>query len=189
MPQALFDPLPAAAREQLAAAIGGPPLSAGYLRFLVDELKPRIDRAFATDPAREATFITGSSMGGLISLDALTAYPRVFAGAGCLSTHWPLPAFAADRPAIDAGAAMAAAEAWLGGALPPPGRHRLWFDHGDQQLDRVYAPYQARVDALLRARGWRAGRDVVSRAYPGTGHDEIAWRTRLADPLGFLLKA
>jgi hypothetical protein len=30
----------------------------------------------------------GSSMGGLISLYAISEYPHVFGGAGCISTHW-----------------------------------------------------------------------------------------------------
>src|SRR5437867_10655344 len=38
-----------------------------YLTFLVDTVKPRIDRLFRSRPGREATSIVGSSMGGLIS--------------------------------------------------------------------------------------------------------------------------
>ena len=59
-----------------------------YLAFIVKELKPFIDEKYATYSDRANTFIAGSSMGGLISLYALCEYPEVFAGAGCLSTHW-----------------------------------------------------------------------------------------------------
>ena len=41
-----------------------------YLRFLVDTLKPRIDRLFNTRSDRDSTAILGSSMGGLVSLYA-----------------------------------------------------------------------------------------------------------------------
>lgn len=51
---------------------------AGYLQFLVETLKPRIDRAFRTRPDRAATGIGGSSLGGLISLFAGLARPDVF---------------------------------------------------------------------------------------------------------------
>lgn len=39
-----------------------------YLKFIVTELKPYVDKNFATFPDREHTFMAGSSMGGLISI-------------------------------------------------------------------------------------------------------------------------
>lgn len=68
---------------------GGLPISDHYLEFLVAELKPFIDSQYRTLPGQPHTFIMGSSMGGLISLYATLEYPHIFAGAGCLSTHWP----------------------------------------------------------------------------------------------------
>ena len=38
-----------------------------YLKFLVTELKPFIDKTYRTQPAQESTFVSGSSMGGMIS--------------------------------------------------------------------------------------------------------------------------
>jgi predicted alpha/beta superfamily hydrolase len=49
-----------------------------YLAFLVETLKPRIDRMFNTRRDRDATTIAGSSMGGLVSLYAYFRYPSVF---------------------------------------------------------------------------------------------------------------
>lgn len=63
--------------------------SDNYLRFLVKELKPHIDKTFSTHTGPQDTFIAGSSMGGLISMYAICEYPEVFGGAACLSTHWP----------------------------------------------------------------------------------------------------
>jgi predicted alpha/beta superfamily hydrolase len=51
---------------------------AAYLQFLVETLKPRIDRTFRTLPDRQTTGIGGSSLGGLISLYAAMARPGVF---------------------------------------------------------------------------------------------------------------
>lgn len=59
-----------------------------YLRFLVEELKPYIDEHYPTNPDQASTFIMGSSMGGLISMYAISEYPEVFGAAACLSTHW-----------------------------------------------------------------------------------------------------
>lgn len=56
------------------------------VRFLIEELKPAIDREFRTYPFRECTAIGGSSMGGLMSLYAVIKYNRWFSKAACLSS-------------------------------------------------------------------------------------------------------
>lgn len=188
MPAKVAALLPDDARAALAAGIGGPPLSDAYLRFIVEQLKPMIDRSYRTDPSRRATFSMGSSMGGLISLYAVTEYPAIFGGAGCLSTHWPLPLFAPDGgPVLPRDAVVAAFTAYLDPRLPAPGRARLWFDHGDRTLDAFYAPYQSAIDARLVAHRLVPGRDFVSRAYPGAAHNEVSWRGRIDAPLTYLL--
>lgn len=188
MPRRIWSALPVAERDRLTAAMGGPPLSDAYLKFIVHELKPLIDARFRTDPARRATFIMGSSMGGLISLYALAEYPLVFGGAGCLSTHWPLPLIGPDlKPLLPFEPVVAAFADYLTPRLPRSGEAQFWFDHGDRHLDANYAPYQARIDALLVAGGLRPGRDYVSRAYSGAAHNEAAWRARIDAPLAFLL--
>ena len=63
--------------------------SDNYLKFLVTELKPYIDKTFSVYTNPKNTFISGSSMGGLISLYAICEFPNIFGGAACLSTHWP----------------------------------------------------------------------------------------------------
>lgn len=63
--------------------------SNNYLKFIVEELKPYIDKNFSTNTNASNTFIAGSSMGGLISMYAICEYPNVFGGAICMSTHWP----------------------------------------------------------------------------------------------------
>ena len=54
-----------------------------YLRFLIEELKPRIDAEWRTAPERTA--IAGASLGGLISFYAVWKHPDVYFGAACLS--------------------------------------------------------------------------------------------------------
>lgn len=56
-----------------------------YMEWLVGELKPWIDAHYPTLPGRANTSIGGSSMGGLMSLYAITAYNKTFSGAACLS--------------------------------------------------------------------------------------------------------
>ena len=111
-------------KSWFAQEFGGQPISDDYLRFVVQELKPFVDGKYRTSPDRENTFVMGSSMGGLISLYALCKYPGVFGGAGCVSTHWP----AGEGIVIE----------YLRKALPKPGAHRIYFDHGTQTLDASY---------------------------------------------------
>ena len=160
-------------RAQLAEEYGGEPLSDRYLRFLVEEVKPFVDAMYRTLPERESTFIMGSSMGGLISLYALCEYPEVFAAAGCLSTHWP----AGEGVMVE----------YLRRALPRPGKHRVYFDHGTETLDATYEAYQRRVDKLMRAARYREGVDWITRKFPGAEHTERAWQERVHIPLQFLL--
>jgi len=56
-----------------------------YADFLAKTLKPFIDKKYRTLKDRKNTYITGSSMGGLISLYAVLRYPNVFGGAGIFS--------------------------------------------------------------------------------------------------------
>jgi pimeloyl-ACP methyl ester carboxylesterase len=191
VPARAFDALPPAYMGRVRGLYGGTPLSDGYLRFLVRELKPFIDRQFNVRRGRESTAIMGSSMGGLISLYAISEYPDVFGAAGMVSTHWPLllPPEGQKLSDSDLDAVASAFESYLRRKLPRPGRHRLYFDHGTETLDRHYAAYQARIDRLVEARGWTRDRDWISRNFPGAAHEENSWRERVAIPLAFLLPA
>jgi predicted alpha/beta superfamily hydrolase len=143
-----------------------------YLRFIVEELKPGIDARYRTRPGREHSFLMGSSMGGLISAYALSRYPAIFGGAGCLSTSWPIGGgFAAD---------------WFGKHLPDPRSHKLYFDYGTGTNDGAIEPFQLRVDAAARAAGY-GPRNYRSLPWPGHMHTESAWAERVHVPLEFLL--
>lgn len=56
------------------------------VRWMLDELKPMIDRGFRTIPFRECTAVGGSSMGGLMSLYGVIRYNRWYSKAACLSS-------------------------------------------------------------------------------------------------------
>lgn len=186
-PRVMADLLSPAVRDKLASQGNGKPIiSDAYLKFIVDELKPKIDREFRTKMDRENTSIAGSSMGGLISLYAITRYPKVFGTAGAVSTHLPLgnPDWT-DEERSDI---MAAWRAYVERELGKPNGRRIWFDHGTETLDAFYRPYQENLDAALVANGWRKGRDFSSRVYKGTPHEENAWAARMDDIFGWMLQ-
>jgi predicted alpha/beta superfamily hydrolase len=186
-PRALEDFLAPAVQEKLKSRRNGKPvISDEYLRFIVDELKLEIDRLFLTRPSRKYTAIAGSSMGGLISLYAITKYPKVFGAAGAVSTHLPL-----GNPNWSNEERKAIFDAWrryVREKLGKPMGRRIWFDHGTETLDAFYQPYQEVLDAALSENGWRKGLDFSSRVYPGTPHEENAWAARLDDVFGWMLK-
>ena len=148
-------------------------ISDRYLAFLVEELKPFIDANYRTLPDRADTYVMGSSMGGLVSQYAISKYPGVYGGAGCVSTHWP----AGNGIALDDFAAH----------LPDPATHKYYFDYGTATLDESYEPYQLRADAILRNAGYVEGRNWITRKFEGAEHSEKAWRLRVGEPLAFLI--
>ncbi len=150
-----------------------------YLRFLVQELKPAIDKRYATRTDAGATFIMGSSMGGMVSVYAMSEYPAVFGGAAGLSTHW------VGTHTPNAALPLAAFN-YLRDHLPDPKTHRLYQDHGTVELDALYAPYQVFVDALVRDAGYTDA-SYMSRVFEGAGHNEKAWASRLEVPILFLM--
>jgi pimeloyl-ACP methyl ester carboxylesterase len=189
VPSKAFRDLPAAYQKKVRALYGGDPLSDGYLKFLVRELKPMIDKRFNVKTDRANTAIMGSSMGALISLYAIDEYPQVFGAAGMMSTHWPLVINPDNTPVNDEDyeVVSSAFERYLAPALPSPATHKLYFDHGSETLDAVYARYQQRVDAVVAKRGYKQGVNWLTRSFPGQKHNEISWASRVDVPLQFLL--
>ena len=62
------------------------PMGYATLDWIVNEIKPVIDRDFRTIPFRECTGIGGSSMGGLMALCGAVHYNRWFSKAACVSS-------------------------------------------------------------------------------------------------------
>lgn len=62
-----------------------------YMEFLVNRVKPLIDKRYRTRAGRENTLVGGAAMGGLIAFATAWEYPEIFGGAISLS-----PAFQLD---------------------------------------------------------------------------------------------
>jgi predicted alpha/beta superfamily hydrolase len=160
-------------RKPFIESANGEPISDAYLSFIVHELKPFIDSHYPTLSDQQNTFIIGSSRGGVISLYAISEYPDIFHGAGCISTHW------------SAGEHELVTE--MAKALPDPKTHRLYFDYGTQGLDAFYGPYQKQMDECLRKKGYVENKNWLTRKFEGADHNEAAWQARVEIPLSFLL--
>lgn len=62
------------------------PMGEQTMSWIVNDIKPMIDKQFRTIPFRECTGIAGSSMGGLMALYAAVHFNRWFSKAGCVSS-------------------------------------------------------------------------------------------------------
>jgi len=141
-----------------------------YVDFLAQTLKPLVDRDFRTFPECEHTGITGSSMGGLISLYAFFREPRVFGFAGVMS-----PAlWFGERKIFD-----------FVEAAPFPGG-KIYLDVGTQEGDEELTDVR-RLRDLLLAKGYRKKKDFLYVVEMGGAHNEAAWARRLKRELRFLL--
>ncbi len=182
LPQSYRDSiLPNATRSNGNQVFSGKVKSDLYLQFIVKELKPFIDRQFSTKKNAANTFLMGSSMGGLISLYGVCEYPKVFGGAACLSTHWPV-LFSTDRNPFPK-----AIQEYLVTHLPNHLSHIFYFDYGDQTLDAMYKPYQMAVDSIMQAKGYGPGNWLTLECM-GADHSERSWKKRLDKPMLFLLR-
>ena len=181
LPQEAWDVAPEHMQVYIEGQEGGTPESAEYLRFMVEELKPFIDATYRTKPGPGDTSTMGSSMGGLISMYAMLKYPDVFGAAACLSTHWPLHVDLNDPKATESFIRL------LQSGMPAPGKHRIYFDFGTEELDGQYEPHQQLIDDMMTELGYQQGEEWVTRKFEGAGHSEKYWRERLHIPLAFLL--
>ena len=173
MPQKPLEQIAEADLDEMFKSVRREPLGDAYLRYLVTELKPAIDARYRTLPDRAHTSLMGSSLGGLISIYAVCEYPEVFGGAACLSTAWQVANGVAVRE--------------LKKSLPDPRTHRLYFDFGTGTNDGSIEPFQEKVDAVLKEAGYVAGKNWLTKSFPGEEHSERAWRKRVHLPLQFLL--
>jgi enterochelin esterase-like enzyme len=180
-----------AKRQNQSDVFHNPINSDDYLKFIVYELRPFINKTYSTytDPAH--TVIGGSSMGGLISMYAICEYPGVFGTAACFSTHWPGIFEMKNNPIPDA------MVRYFKKNLPDPINHKILFTHGTEGLDALYAPTQKRIDQIMTKSGYRHSMDKpMKKSLPanwntqvdvGLGHEESTWQKQFYDNVGFLL--
>jgi predicted alpha/beta superfamily hydrolase len=150
-----------------------------YLKFLVTELKPYIDKNFSTQDDKDHTFMIGSSMGGLISIYAISEYPDIFGGVACISTAWLSqiePSYEIPTVAFD----------YLKHNLPSPMGHKIYMDYGTGESDKTFEMTQSFVDLIAKGKGFTEN-NYMSKVYDKAEHNEVAWSQRLNVPLEFLL--
>ncbi|MCM1237537.1 MAG: alpha/beta hydrolase-fold protein, partial [Ruminococcus flavefaciens] len=128
-----------------------------YMKWLVTKFKPLIDKNYSTLPDRANTAIGGSSMGGLMTLYAISKYNRYFSKGAALS------------PSV-----------WACGGVPgfiKSGRFGrdtvLYTDYGSREFknhDGMKTLFAQTTSALIEK-----GVFVTSRIVPHGTHSEESW--------------
>ena len=132
-----------------------------YLDFIVQTLKPFIDKNYRTLASKENTIIAGSSMGGLISYYAMIKQPQVFGKAGIFSpTFWTAPAI---NQLTDS----------LAGKLSG----KFFFYIGGQEGDAFIKAMQAIQESL----GEKSQAMIYSVIDENGMHNEKSWRKWFAE--------
>ncbi|MCF2915018.1 MULTISPECIES: alpha/beta hydrolase [Pseudoalteromonas] len=155
--------------------------SDNYARFVVEEVIPFIEDNYSVNKGFEHRYIAGSSMGGLISWYTLLQYPNEFAGAICMSTHWP-GIFTYDKQVFTA------FKQYISDNIGKLTTQKVYFDYGDGTLDSMYPDLQKQIDNVFMQHGYPASL-WQSQYFPGATHAEVDWAKRLQIPLEFMFRA
>ncbi len=154
--------------------MGGGQLPA-FARWLLEELKPEVDRIYRTDPAASSTAILGTELGALAAFHVAWNNPDKVGMVAALSAPmtWnmeetrALVAATANKPTF-----------------------RLWLDVGTNeapspqlQLDGV-----RHVKDALVTLGFAVGNDLEYREVAGGTADESSWAARLPEVMGWLFR-
>ena len=154
-------------RERRSAGRGD-----AYLEWLVEDIKPLVDRSFPTRLDRAGTGTMGSSLGGLISLYAGVKYPDLFGFIGAMSpsVRWHNSKIAELY------------EAWPDSRQRP----RIYMDMGGREWKGAFAEVRE-LREVLESRGWVEGVDLSHIEDRYGRHHEDSWAKRLPDALRFML--
>lgn len=142
---------------------GGGKLDA-YQAFLVDTVKPYVDKSYRTLPGKETTAIMGSSLGGIASVYIAQRRPDVFSRSGGVSSSfwWDKQVFI-KQPA-------------------PRVPVKFYLDAGTVS-DGIDETIEMR-DAMLK-QGYRADTDLMFYKAEGGAHNEKSWAGRVDKPLAW----
>lgn len=141
-----------------------------YLDFIVNTLKPEIDKKYRTKASGKNTTIMGSSLGGLVSFYAVLKYPEVFGKAGIFS-----PSFWYTAAIYDV--------AQQSGKI----KAKLYFLCGDDE-DENMVPDMKRMETIVLQKNGNCKKRLTETIVKGGKHNEKLWRENFAKAYLWLVK-
>jgi|GEM_PF-153157 len=151
-----------------------------YVQFLVQQVKPRVDRTFNVRTDMKSTMIGGSSLGAAIAVYAATQYPEIFGGV--LAESLPL---ATGKPnAWDNyfdGPVRGWPERWYLGM----GGNELGNDPANDARNKQYVDLVKKLNGTLNSKPVAdGGRRIIHLEIDDeANHNEEAWSKRLRTSL------
>lgn len=133
-----------------------------YMKWLIGELKPYIDRTYRTLPDRLNTILAGSSMGGLMALYGCCVFNHVFQRAACLSPSlW-----------VDPGKVIE-----LVARAHIKNDTCIYMDYGSEEMYN----HAANAEALMSTSHLLLSKRVnlAMRVVPGGSHCEASWERQI----------
>lgn len=141
-----------------------------YLDFIMNTLKPHIDKNYRTISTPEHTSIIGSSLGGLLSFYAVLKYPEVFGSAGIFSpSFW----FTDDIYGFAKASEISKTQ-------------KFYFVIGTEESDTAVAEQQKMVDLLLD-KGVNKSQ-IRNKIVTGGKHNEAFWSKEFLEAYLWLLE-
>lgn len=143
-----------------------------YMSFVVNKVKPFIDRTYRTKPQREHTAIAGSSMGGIISFGILWQHSDVFSKAICISPalkieNYDYVSFVETHPM-------------------PTRPFKVYIDNGGVGLEKRLQPGINEMLTLLEKKGLESQKEVYWFLDLPAQHNEAAWAKRMPQAIKFI---
>lgn len=143
-----------------------------YGKFILEELKPRIDQEFRTLTSAKDTAMLGSSLGGVVTYYLGLRFPDKFSKVAVVSPS----VWANDQEMIR-----------ITKALKSKPKLKIWVDMGSEEGKNSMQEAHSFVDALL-AKGWIPGKDLAFYQDGYAGHNEEAWARRVPAILMWLFR-
>ena len=145
--------------------------SEAYMNFVVNKLKPIIDKDYRTKPDVKNTAVAGSSLGGTISFMLVWKYPEIFSEAACVSPAFHIDIYDCLKLVREATEKKSI---------------RLYIDIGGVGLEEKLQPGVDSMLVLLKEKGFKEGKDLEYFKDPNAEHNEQSWAQRVWRQLEFL---
>ena len=155
-----------------------PPMGDETFQWIINDLKPVIDKEYRTYPFRECTGIAGSSMGGLMAVYGAVHYNHWFSKAACVSSAigFCMPALMNDMNQNRMNPDSRVYLSW--GTKEAHGVKDIWSE------DR--SSYTYRANRAVANKVWDAKAAAMMDCQIGGGHGEADWEKLVPHFMNFL---
>ncbi|MCR8645383.1 alpha/beta hydrolase-fold protein [Paenibacillus sp. N1-5-1-14] len=142
-----------------------------YEEFLIEEVKPYIDKEYRTLTDKHHTALMGSSAGGLVSYNMGFRQSATFGMIGALC-----PFFVSVDPST-------MEDRWLSAVYTEKKDLKIWMDVGDSEGFTVMEKHVRHVADVLIESGYQPGNDLMYYLAVNSGHSQKDWADRVHAPL------